>query len=350
MKKDYEVVFVQLGKAKAEHLWKSISLIQDNWPNMKLRLITDSTEHKRRATKIGITVWEYVPSQELSELMSRSSHNNDFRDGFWNYSILRLFAILDYSNTKPTTALIHLESDITVFPNFPFDQLAGRPLPTWLSFNETHDVGSIFTIPGVEAAQWLRKTFMEELQSNPSLTDMTLLNRISRKSPELMEFLPVASDLNDIFIRSTERATLEGEKICRSFTSFGGIFDSAPIGMWLLGQDPRNHLGRIMRYRALEESYIQPQLIDFSFDSDTQTLATSAGAPIFNLHVHSKELSYFDNRRPRRIKNRVNESRTLSKASIFDVKAFYAMAKDYIKRNGVLATPRKIRTFFKTFP
>lgn len=347
MTKDYQIVFVQLGRAKAEHLWKNISSIKSEWPDCEVVLIADSSEYLKRASMLGIEIWEYLPSQEISELIRNSPHNPDFREGFWNYSLLRLFAVLEYSSARPEISLIHLESDITVFPNFPFKTLSMRSKPSWLRFNESHDVGSIFTVPGAEAANQLKFFFIEELKSNPFLTDMTLLNCVSTKHPESVELLPVARDSNDPLIRSGELDTPESERISSLFSVYNGIFDSAPIGMWLLGQDPRNHFGKIIRFRDLAESYIQPRLTNYTFDSRNQTLVTGSGVQIFNLHVHSKEPSYFDNRRAHRIEIRVKDSADRSKSISFSTKAFYALSMDYVKRNGVSGITKKIKSYFK---
>lgn len=350
MKKDFQIIFVQLGIAKADHLWKNISLIKNEWPIYEIVLIADSDKYLKKANKLGISNWKYIPEEGISVLMRQSSHNQDFRQGFWNYSLLRLFAVLEYSKTNPEISLIHLESDITVFPSFPFTALSTRPLPTWLRFNESHDVGSIFTVPGAEAAMRLKEIFVDELKQNPSLTDMTLLNCVSRRHPELVEFLPVAADMEDHLIRKAERSTDEAKRITSSYEIYDGIFDSAPIGMWLLGQDPRNHLGRIVRFRELPESYIQPQLPKYTFDSQSQTLTTSTGAQIFNLHVHSKEISYFDNRRARKIEARVRDSEYARNESTFDIKSFFALATDFYKRKGISGIAKKIKLLFKTYP
>jgi hypothetical protein len=350
MKKDFQIIFVQLGSAKAAHLWKNISSIKNKWPEYDVVLITDSNEHVKKAKKLKIGIWEFVPTQEISDLMSNSAHNHEFRQGFWNYSVLRLFAVLEYSNIRPQTSLIHLESDVTVFPNFPFSTLSSRPLPTWLRFNESHDVGSIFTIPDVDAAKWLKQTFIKELKKNSSLTDMTLLNCVSRRYPELMEFLPVAADPSDPLIRYADRNSPEAERITETSSIYNGIFDSAPIGMWLLGQDPRNHLGRIIRFKELAESYIQPQFTKYSFNSDAQTLVTSTGTQIFNLHVHSKEISYFDSRRGRKIAARVKDSINATKTSTFNFRSFLALSTDFFNRNGIFGVIRKIKSFLTTSP
>ena len=165
-----------------------------------------------------------------------------------------------------------------------------------------------------------------------------------------MEFLPVAAGTSDPLIRNADRNSVEAERITRTFEIYNGIFDSAPIGMWLLGQDPRNHLGRIIRFKELAESYIQPQSTKYTFNLDAQTLVTSTGTQIFNLHVHSKEISYFNSRRGRKIAARVKDSINPTKTSTFNFKSFFALSRDFFNRNGILGVIRKIRSFLTTSP
>jgi hypothetical protein len=219
-----------------------------------------------------------------------------------------------------------------------------------MRFNESHDVGSIFYIPDSISAKELKSVFVKILSENPSLTDMTLLNTVARKYTSLATYLPVASSSQSTIIREDIRGLGEANSLAQNYDVFQGVFDIAPIGMWLLGQDPRNHLGRILRFRELAESYIQPQSTKYTFDSGQQTLTTSTGEQIFNLHVHSKEISYFGNRRAQKIMSRVNESIIGAKSSAFDIRSFVALSRDFFERNGIRGIHKKIKSFLKSSP
>jgi hypothetical protein len=173
------------------------------------------------------------------------------------------------------------------------------------------------------------------------------LNTFARLHPDSFLYLPVAVNGYDGLIRRDIAGNSESVGITENFALFNGIFDSAPLGMWLLGQDPRNHLGRIVRYRELPESYIQPQQVQINFDETKNTLYINSQVPIFNLHVHSKEVKYFGDGWRRAIKSRVRDSHKLSLSSGFSIRAFGKLSTDYLKRNGVRAIPRGFAKLFK---
>jgi hypothetical protein len=347
MPNNLEVVFVHLGDAKARHLWTNIKNIQQHWPDYEIVLVSDSQSNLRKATKIGINSWEFQLSEHLDRIFQNSKHNASFREGFWNYSILRLFAVLEYSISNPDKTVIHFESDIAIFPNFPFEKLSRLEKPSWMRFNDTHDVGAIFTVPNAHQSQFLLTQLANIFSDNPNLTDMTLLNTFARLHPDLISYLPVAESTQEGLIRRDIAGNPESSVITENFAHFNGIFDSAPLGMWLLGQDPRNHLGQVIRYRQLPESYIQPQQVQFGFDEVNDLLYFDNRVSIFNLHVHSKEVKYFEAGWQKAIKSRVRNSHKLSRKSKFSMGAFGKLSADYLKRNGLKAIPRGFERLFK---
>jgi hypothetical protein len=348
MTANFEIVFVHLGDARAKHLWANIKGIQSIWPHVPITLVSDANENLERASHLGINTFEFKTNLDLNRAIESSGHDSNFRQGFWNYSILRLFAVLQYSESKPDLPLIHLESDIAILPNFPLEKLANLKKPSWMKFNETHDVGSIFTVPNATFSQFLTLKLLEIISKNRNLTDMTLLSKFAEQHPSSMTYLPVSSSTQDSALRGDLRGSVEAEKTVENFQLFGGIFDSAPLGMWLLGQDPRNHLGRLLRYRALPESYIQAQTLKFEFDHELIALTTSAQVQVFNLHVHSKELKYFKSMRWYAIGRRVKKSRSSQGRVSFSFRAFYQLTLDFYKRNGVRTIPNKILSLIKT--
>ena len=347
MLNNFEIVFVHLGDATAKHLWKNIRNIRLLWPEFTITLVSDSKYNLRKAKKLGIISVECNLNEDFGKLFRESKHDASFRQGFWNYSILRLFAVLQYSISNPQARVVHLESDIAVFPNFPFDKLSGLEKLSWMRFNDTHDVGAIFILPSSKQSQFLLDQLVHLFSNDPSLTDMTLLNAFGRLHPDMVLYLPVAANSFDKLIRRDIVGNHEALEITQNFDQFNGIFDSAPLGMWLLGQDPRNHLGRIIRHRELPESYIQPQQVQLKFDELRDFLYFDNHIPIFNLHVHSKELKYFESGWRRAIQSRVRNSHKLSRSSGFSIRAFGKLTADYLNRNGVRAIPRGFARLFK---
>lgn len=334
MKKKIELVLVQLGKSNAKHLWKNIRHLQQQWPGLKITLIGDQKTTKDRCTNLGIDYVGYEPNEIEKQLVFSTAHDSHFRKGFWNFSLLRLFAILKYVEDKGTGVVIHIESDVLLMKNFPFDVFSTLTKPAWLRFNESHDVASIFAIPNKSSAEWLRTRFYDLLSGDKHLTDMTMLSRISHKDPERIELLPVAENENDPILRKSDISEFDRLKVSEFSHKYGGVFDSAPIGMWLLGQDPRNHRGRLRRYINLSNSYIQPNQIEVQSIQNEKMITYGKGTPIFDLHVHSKEIKYFTNGNSLYVS--VESSKKLTKGERFLPWVFIRISLDYFSRRGIL--------------
>ena len=332
MKKQIELVLVQLGKSHAAHLWKNIGYLQQQWPDLKITLIGDQRTTKDRCTNLGIDYVDYQPNEIEKQLVLSTTHDSNFRKGFWNFSLLRLFAILKYVEERDSNGVIHIESDVLLMKNFPFEVFLNLTKPAWLRFNETHDVASIFAIPNKSSAEWLRSRFYDLLSGDKHLTDMTMLSKISHRHPQRIELLPIAENENDPILRKSEISKIERVKITELSEKYGGVFDSAPIGMWLLGQDPRNHKGRLKRFINLDNSYIQPNQVEMRSFRNERLITYSNDTPIFDLHVHSKELKYFTNAKSLFVSTET--SKKFAKAEKFLPLVFLKISLDYFARRG----------------
>jgi hypothetical protein len=327
-----EVVLVHLGVAKAKHLWANINYLKQNWPKIHITLIGDQGYMKDKCQKMDIGFMHFDPTDKEKEVVFSTTHNSNFRQGFWNYSLLRLFAVLKYVEENSNKVVIHIESDVILMRNFPFEVLADLIRPAWLRFNESHDVASIFLVPNQKSAKWLREEFYDLLLNDKNLTDMTMLSFLSHKYPGEIEMLPIAQKKSDHILRDHDIATEELEAVTQHAAKYGGVFDSAPIGMWLLGQDPRNHKGRLKRYIKLDNSFVQPNQIHIETANEKSLLFYDDGVPIFDLHIHSKELKYFDNWNS--LNRAVKSSQGMKNSESFLFIVFIKILIDYFTRHG----------------
>jgi len=247
-----------------------------------------SSKHEKKVLSSGAIPYFYTTNSRDEALLNRMAHNREFRGGFWRYTLERIFAIEAWHCNFPNEGVFHLESDILLFPNFPWGEISKGSRLSWLRFNESHDVAAIIYSPKYMESQWLAELVRENIEKNFELTDMTVLSVISRKEKERVRILP--SLLNESSVENFElksASTVSGP--------FEGIFDPAAIGMWLLGQDPRNHRGLLIKFREMDESWVKPGHWRFKFSSkDGLSIATRIGnQSIFNLHVHCKGSVYF---------------------------------------------------------
>jgi hypothetical protein len=193
-----------------------------------------------------------------------------FRQGFWRFSLERLFALTAHHDLYPNDSLLHIESDILLLSNFPFDSFQSITTPAWLKFDKTRDLATILYLPDISKSQWFTEKMVQEVKNCNEINDMQLLNLISSKYPSEITILPsspntTTSLLNDNdFLEEKEKQLLS-----TNFYKFEGIFDPAALGIWLTGSDPRNNFGVTRRFdikRLLEgKTYIDPSKVFFEY-------------------------------------------------------------------------------------
>jgi hypothetical protein len=91
--------------------------------------------------------------------------------------------------------------------------------------------------------------------------------------------------------------TQDGSVFSRHFDEFKGIFDAAAIGQYLGGIDPRN--GKNFQGFKREHSYLDLDNCQFEWNEDhlgkkiPVMIIDGDKIPIYNLHVHCKNLRAF---------------------------------------------------------
>ena len=133
---------------------------------------------------------------------------------------------------------------------------------------------------------------------------------------------------------------LDLQKMSQNFTKFNGIFDAAPIGMWMIGQDPRNHRGILRRYIDMNESYIHPGRTKYYLRDSSIT--NSQGVSIFNLHIHSKEEKYFGRNWEKHLTIAVHQSRSFSRKNRLLIKVSLGIIVRKLVRDVKSVFPIKV--------
>ena len=294
-------VFVHLGKSPAAHLWRNLQRHADLFPEIETYVILDQLSHVKSIPD-GINLYMFKrESQFLNEAIF-NAHDQKFRRGFWRFSLERLFALSEFHKNHPQRKILHIESDVLLLPNFPWDLLSNSELPLWNNYNQERDVSALLYFP--DYARHL--TFIEHVQAElvkiPKHTDMTVLAALRKNNdvncslfpsldPGIMDLLNVLSPLNSDFIR----------RVSTSDVFENGVFDGAAIGMWLTGHDPRNNYGKALLHDASPlvsgDSLIDPRAVAYELDKEGNLFlvsrTTGYRVSLWNLHVHSKSLELF---------------------------------------------------------
>jgi hypothetical protein len=283
-----ELVLVHLGQNLPSALKMNLKYLKNEYPFLPVTVIVNSIHNMARLANMGFRSELYSERNDIQRYFSNHVFSSDFRNGFWQNSTKRIIAFLEYCIENPLPSKIHIENDIHLGKNFPFQTFAKLEKLAWLSYNEHRDVGAIIYSPGEKQARWLLDQICKEMASSNSFTDMTLLKSVSQENENEIIKLPIASHPKDVIFNNY---VAEKERMINSqhFETFKGVFDAAPIGMWLTGQDPRNHRGKLLLHVNHKDSYVNPSKVNWSYEENELSYKLESEVRVFNLHVHSKD-------------------------------------------------------------
>ena len=238
-----EILFIHLGESPCQHLWLNLKRTAQLFPALQINLILDSKIHlKKVPTQINTIFW----SDSTDDKYWGKNRDLIFRRGFWKHSINRLFALEFFHNIIGEKSILHIESDVILLPNFPWKDVSQLDQLFWQPYNSQRDVASLVFSPSLETTAMLRQELMESLQANPLHTDMSILKEISMKENMSRKYFPILNrSLPSLRNQNYELHSRRFEEF-ENDDFLEGIFDSAAIGMWLLGHDPRNTYGKFL--------------------------------------------------------------------------------------------------------
>ena len=232
-------------------------------------------------TKIKLIAIELL--NDSFQFYQRSSLNKSFRGGFWTLTSLRFFYIYEFMRVYNISNVIHLENDVLIFHNC--DQIIENfdKGYLYLQFDRLdRNIASIMCIPSAS----LFKSILYHYDFNK--TDMQNFINIMNIT-DLIRNLPIFPTLN---------TTPEFVFVTLNYHLFNGfIFDGAAIGQYLGGIDPRNQPGDTTGYVS-PDCIIKYNKYEFLWEiiDDIKRpfiIVDGNKIPVFNLHIHSKNLKRF---------------------------------------------------------
>lgn len=278
-------VYVHLGPNLPKHLELSLNRHLDIFPGQNLVLITSHDQHfnlPREIEQFKVNTDEL--EADLFKEMSKEL-DFDFRKGFWKYTLQRFFAIGEFHLSHPTRSLTHIESDVILMPNFPWEDFARLEKLAWLRVNSKVDVAAIVHFPTANHTKALLGEVSRLARLNPGTNDMLVLHDAAGVLKTQHEYLPSLTNSN-----ANQRVTLSATEEA-SLKNFGGIFDPLNLGLWYFGQDPKNSFGVRKRYVGDLSHDLNPIQTDLKYESGI--LSDKSGTTIFSLHIHAKYLPLF---------------------------------------------------------
>lgn len=206
-----------------------------------------------------------------------------FRNGFWTLTSLRFFYIYELMKKLELKNCIHIENDVLIYYNI--DTIINKFDNKYIyipfdSYNR--NIASIIYIPNHD--------ILRNVLNNYDITKNDMENFVLiKKKIGLIQNLP-------IFI--SEYAKNNEERfVSENFNNFNFIFDAAAIGQFLGGIDPRNYSGNSIGF-INETCVIKYNLFNIIWENNNNIrrpylIINNIKYPIFNLHIHSKNLHKF---------------------------------------------------------
>lgn len=327
-----KAVIVHLGPARAPWVFSNLRRHFILFPKVSIVFISDQPSHLKKAKTLGCECYLYVPSCETELIFEKSTHSVSFRHNFWRTSIERLIAIQQYQHYLSEEKILHLESDVMLMPNFPWEKVAGLDSLTWLSANEFLDCAALLYSPTIQATDWLINEMKAHMELKQDATDMTLLRAIRNFNPGVISLFPsTALSIADEALRHDSARFLENTALT---DYFGGIFDVTSMGMWLAGQNPRNQGGKMIRYEHYFPNDNQFDSKSFSLENGVLFVGNQNSRLVFSLHVHSKNLQLLSTKWRKELTKFVEDSSNLLNKSGFSFSGYFGSQYDiYVSVN-----------------
>lgn len=274
------LVFVHLGHTPPIHLKRNLELTKRAFPTQPIYLAGDSNSTKQLAERLGVVYFSLAGRFEdpasSDEGLARTGFDLKFWDGYWQKTFDRILALEDIHKSIGDGSLLHVESDVILLSNFPFAELSECKTIMWPEHKSYSDIGSLIFTPTPAHTSWLTAEMRQVAIRDKTLNDMRALFEVRQKYPEQIRPFPAMPG------RGVEELR-------------GWVFDGAYFGNWLIGWDPRAHWG--IKKRGRKSSIHSTNLDSAAFIYRDGSLEVSVGeqtSAIANLHIHSKELKYFD--------------------------------------------------------
>jgi hypothetical protein len=279
------LVFVYFGNSIPKYVYRNLVRTRLLFPRREIIFVTDNykaiNKLKKNEIKIIIKKNEFLNQNKLSEKLK---HNWNFRDGFWNATLSRIFAVCEIQQ-EIDKSVLHVEADVILSANFPFEK-----------FNEIHEntsyslmsksvgVASLLYLRNQKAANQLKKFIVDRSQIDSSLTDMTALGEYKLHNPKKIYTLPYISMEKDAYHK----------EMLRNALFMGGFFDPAFYGQYFFGIDERNNSGwRILFSRTLNDAISKNDSKLYLIERSLFLQNTTGSGSLFSLHVHSKDIRVF---------------------------------------------------------
>jgi hypothetical protein len=316
------LVYVHLNTPIPRHLARNLKRSRTLFPEHAVYLVTNVRQKSLK--QMNVNVFYCKEDSNWHSLNDLLQHDKEFRSNFWFTSAARFLAMAQFSREYEEDFL-HLESDVIISRDFPFQQLSkSSALIQFPLVSDSLGIASCMYIKNSLVANYLASKTLSEAFVDSKTTDMHVLRIISRDSNSGFKMLPTApSDrysidtVNEYFLNENSQA----------ISYFRGVFDGFNLGRYLFGDDPRNKRG-ISKLRVSDVSnYLDVRRLKLIMTSAREfplvyNHESNEYFPIFALHIHSKKLALFSVKRSRKYIKKAVESFESPPKTLFSISIF----------------------------
>jgi len=305
------IVQVHLGKELPPYVANQLRQSRILNPSENICLLIDSAVDYEGATmrELGVTV-VLVDRLAKSRNHARFARWNQFRRNergrFWRYAFERFFAIETFLEACPREDIVHLENDVMLYARLEslLPKLREGPGGIKLTMDsERRCIPGFVYIRDRSALAAMNEALLRRSLRKRHNDMEALALYLREEGSEACSALPVVPEgyrkehgLRDVAGREGTSPWYDEE-----FPRYGGVFDAAALGQFLGGID-RIHQDGDSRGFVNETAVYDPRLFDLHWRKDDGLLfpygrVKGLEFPLFNLHIHSKQLEEFSSER-----------------------------------------------------
>lgn len=287
------LLFVHIGTKYPKYLMTNIERTRRLFPEKEIILVGEEQPKHPWLKDQNIRFVKFEVNEAFDKVFNFGSFEAEFRQGYWRHTIERLFALEVAHENFPLDGMLQIESDVILFPIFPFDLIDELSGVSWMNYSDEADIATLVYSPNLEASREFSKTLIEVFSSFGG-SDMDVLHKMRELVRNFTE-LPILSGTLADFANHHRGKFLNEEFTANGDETFPGIFDAIGIGVWVAGVDPRNRFGFTkIHTRELIDSgtiSVDPSRMKFSFsrDGNLYVISDKQKTPVYNLHIHSKD-------------------------------------------------------------
>jgi len=244
-----------------------------------------------------ININKLVKGKNHISFINNQLFDDSFRNGFWVCATERFFIIEDFMKLYNIRNIIQIETDNLIYNNYDkiFDILEKTSDFSIILDNKYRCIPSIVFIKERSTLETFNNFYINYCLTK-KLNDMESLalfyNIYNKKYP--ISNLPITLPNHKFYLLKH----IHGINYYNNINLFNGIFDAAAFGQYLGGVDPRNINGNTVGF-INETSVVKPNKFNITWEEDNFKRKRpfiqyrNRNIPIFNLHIHSKNLKMF---------------------------------------------------------